>query len=162
MSRMKKCIAVDLGAESGRVIVGNVSVIDIVYRFQNSPVKIKDNIFWDILSIFKEIKKGLKKAFEKYPGQIISIGIDAWGVDFGLLDKDGDLIGNPYHYRDSRTDCIMDEIFKVIQKEELYEETGIQLMQINSIFQLYSFYKDKREIFNNVKYFLTFPDLLNS
>ncbi len=158
---MKKCIAVDLGAESGRVIVGNVSEIDIVYRFQNSPVKIKESIYWDILSIFKEIKEGLKKAFAKYPEQIVSIGIDTWGVDFGLLDKNGDLIGNPYHYRDSRTDCVMDEVFKVIQREELYKETGIQLMQINSIFQLYSFLKNKKNIFDTVKYFLTIPDLLN-
>lgn len=158
---MKKCIAVDLGAESGRIIAGNVSDIEILYRFENSPVKIKENIFWDILSIFKEIKKGLKIAFEKYPDNIESIGIDTWGVDFALLDNNGDLIGNPYHYRDPRTDGIIDEVFKIITKEELYQETGIQLMQINTIFQLYSFFKTKPELAKNAKHFLTIPDLLN-
>jgi len=158
---MKKFIAIDIGAETGRVIVGDVSKMEIIYRFPNHLVRVKDSIFWDILGIFNEIKKGLKKAFEKYPNQIVSIGIDTWGVDYVLLDDDGDLLGNPYHYRDKRTDNIMEEVFKIIPKKEIFTETGIQFMQINTIYQLYSFAKNKPQVFGNAKYFLTIPDLLN-
>ena len=158
---MKKFVAIDLGAESGRVIVGDVSKMEIIYRFPNNLVRVKDSIFWDILGIFNEIKKGLKKAFNKYPNQIVSIGIDTWGVDYVLLDKDGDLLENPYHYRDKRTDSIMEEVFKIIPKKEIFAETGIQFMQINTIYQLYSFTKKKPQILENTKYFLTIPDLLN-
>ena len=158
---MKKFVAIDLGAESGRVIVGDVSKMEIIYRFPNNFVRVKDSIFWDILGIFNEIKRGLKEAFKKYPNQIISIGIDTWGVDHVLLDNDGDLLGNPYHYRDKRTDNIMEEVFRIIPKKEIFTETGIQFMQLNTIYQLYSFARKKPQIFENTKYFLTIPDLLN-
>jgi len=158
---MQKFIAIDLGAESGRVIVGDISGTEIVHRFPNKPVRINDSIYWDILNIFTQVKKGMKIAFKKYPGEIVSIGIDTWGVDHVLLDKDGDLLGNPYHYRDKRTDNIMDEIFKIIPKEDVFAESGIQFMQINTLYQLYSFMKNKPQIFKATKYFLTIPDLLN-
>jgi len=158
---MQKFIAIDIGAETGRLIVGDVSKMEIIYRFPNNFVRVKDSIFWDILGIFNEIKRGLKEAFKKYPNQIISIGIDTWGVDYVLLDNDGDLLGNPYHYRDKRTDNIMEEVFRIIPKKEIFTETGIQFMQLNTIYQLYSFAKKKPQIFENTKYFLTIPDLLN-
>lgn len=158
---MKKFVAIDLGAESGRVIVGDLSKMEIIYRFPNNLVRVKDSIFWDILGIFNEIKKGLKEAFKKYPNQIVSIGIDAWGVDYVLLDDDGDLLGNPYHYRDKRTDNIMELVFKLIPKKEIFTETGIQFMQINTIYQLYSFAREKLQVLKNARYFLTIPDLLN-
>ncbi len=158
---MQKFIAIDIGAESGRVIVGDVSKMEIIYRFSNSLARVKGSIFWDILGIFNEIKKGLKEAFKKYSAQIVSIGIDTWGVDYALLDSDGDILGNPYHYRDKRTDNIMEEVFKIIPKEEIFAETGIQFMQINTIYQLYSFAKNKPKVFGNARYFLTIPDLLN-
>ena len=158
---MQKFIAIDIGAESGRVIVGDVSKVEIIYRFPNNLVRVKDSIFWDILGVFNEIRKGLKEAFKKYPDQIVSVGIDTWGVDYVLLDNDGDLLGNPYHYRDKRTDNIMEEVFRIIPKKEIFTETGIQFMQLNTIYQLYSFAKKKPQIFENTKYFLTIPDLLN-
>jgi len=158
---VKKFVAIDLGAESGRVIVGNLSKMEIIYRFPNHLVRVKDSIFWDILGIFNEIKKGLKEAFKKYPHQIVSIGIDAWGVDYVLLDDNGDLLGNPYHYRDKRTDNIMELVFKRIPKKEIFTETGIQFMQINTIYQLYSFAREKPQILEDTRYFLTIPDLLN-
>ena len=158
---MQKFIAIDIGAETGRVIVGDVSKMEIIYRFPNNLVRVKDSIFWDILGIFNEIKKGLKKAFKKYPNQIVSIGIDTWGVDYVLLDDDGDLLGNPYHYRDKRTDNIMEVVFNIIPKKEIFTETGIQFMQLNTIYQLYSFAKKKPQILENTRYFLTIPDLLN-
>jgi len=158
---VKKFVAIDLGAESGRVIVGDLSKMEIIYRFPNHLVRVKDSIFWDILGIFNEIKKGLKKAFKKYPHQIVSIGIDAWGVDYVLLDDNGDLLGNPYHYRDKRTDNIMELVFKRIPKKEIFTETGIQFMQINTIYQLYSFAREKPQVLEDTRYFLTIPDLLN-
>jgi rhamnulokinase len=142
-SMMQKFIAIDIGAESGRVIVGDVSKVEIIYRFPNNLVRVKDSIFWDILGVFNEIRKGLKEAFKKYPDQIVSVGIDTWGVDYVLLDNDGDLLGNPYHYRDKRTDNIMEEVFRIIPKKEIFTETGIQFMQLNTIYQLYSFAKKK-------------------
>src|SRR5665648_1070628 len=154
---MEKFVAIDLGAESGRVIVGDLSKIEIIYRFPNHLIRVKDSIFWDILGIFNEIKK----AFKKYPNQIVSMGIDTWGVDYVLLDDDGDLLGNPYHNRDKRTDNIMEEIFRIIPKKEIFTETGIQFMQINTIYQLYSFARKKPQILENTRYFLTIPDLLN-
>ncbi len=158
---MQKFIAIDIGAETGRVIVGDVSKMETIYRFPNHLVRVRDSIFWDILGIFNETKKGLKIAFKKYPGQIASIGIDTWGVDYVLLDDDGDLLWNPYHYRDKRTDNIMEVVFNIIPKKEIFTETGIQFMQINTIYQLYSFAREKPQVLGNARYFLTIPDLLN-
>ena len=158
---MQKFIAIDLGAESGRVIVGDVSEMEIVHRFPNKAVRIKDSIYWDILNIFTQVKRGLKIAFKKYPDKIVSIAIDAWGADYVLLDNDRDLLGNPYHYRDKRTDNIMEEVFKIIPQKEIFTETGIQFTQFNTIYQLYSFTKNKAKIYKAAQYFLTIPDLLN-
>ncbi len=154
-------IAIDLGAETGRVIVGDLKKNWVVRRFPNQPVRIKESIFWNLLSIFSEIKKGIKEAVKNFPNQITSVGIDTWGVDFVLLDKEGDLIGNPYHYRDKRTDHIVEEVFQKISRKELFQSTGIQFMQINSLFQLYSFVSQKPEVIPSIRYFLTIPDLLN-
>ncbi len=156
-----KHVAVDLGAESGRVIVGDVTEIHVVHRFSNLPVRVGDSIFWDVLSIFSEIKAGLKAAFSTYPDAIASIGVDTWGVDFGLVDASGALIGNPYHYRDDRTDGVMEEVFGRVDREEIYRITGIQFMQINSIYQLYAFAKASPESYRAAAHFLHTPDLLN-
>jgi rhamnulokinase len=158
---MKKHIAVDLGAESGRIIVGDISSIDTVHRFANMPVRIHDSIYWDILSIFREIKNGLKKAFSRYPGQIVSMGIETWGVDYALLDSQGDLLGNPYHYRDSRNDTMPEIFFQTVPMEEVYRETGIQIMQINTLYQLLAHNRSKPGVVEQARYFVTTPDLLN-
>ena len=154
-------VAVDLGAESGRVIVGDVTEIEVVHRFSNLPVRVRDSIFWDVLSIFSEIKAGLRAAFSRYPDTIASIGVDTWGVDFGLIDASGALIGNPYHYRDDRTDGVMEEVFGRVDREEIYRITGIQFMQINSIYQLYAGAKASPEAYRAGARFLHIPDLLN-
>ena len=158
---MRKYAAVDLGAESGRVIVGTVAEMEVVHRFATGPVRIGDSIFWDFLSIFSEIKTGLGNAFAAYGDDIASIGIDTWGVDYGLLDKDGDLIGNPYHYRDERTDDVPDELNSIVPLEKVYNQTGIQIMQLNTIFQLYVFAKRKPGLLSQVGSLLTIPGLLN-
>ena len=136
MAEVKQYIAVDLGAESGRVMLGSISagklVLEQVHRFSNGPVEEKGTLRWDFNRLLGEVKAGMKKA----NGQIAGVGVDSWGVDFGLLDADGKLIENPYHYRDSRTNGMMEKAFELLSKREIYESTGVQFMQLNSIYQL--------------------------
>jgi rhamnulokinase len=124
-------------------------------------VLINGSLYWNILSIFEEIKTGLKAAFRKYGDQIASIGIDTWGVDYGLFDTAGDLIAFPYHYRDGRTDEIQQEFAEKISLKEIYQETGIQMMKINTIFQLYAHIKEHPWITDATRHFLTLPNLFN-
>jgi len=140
MAEVKKYIAVDLGAESGRVMLGSVSVEKIVleeiYRFGNGPVKENGSLRWDFHKLLSEIKTGIGKAAKSAGAQVWGIGIDSWGVDFGLLDTDGKLIENPYHYRDGQTNGITEKAFKMMSKREIYENTGLQFLQFNSVYQL--------------------------
>ena len=158
---MNKYIAVDLGASNGRVIVGDLNSIEIMHRFPSRPVRIKDAIYWDFLALMADIREGLKAAFSKYGDEIVSIGFDTWGVDYALLDENGDLLGNPYHYRDNRTDGMMDEFFKIVPKQDVYDETGIQFMQLNTLFQLFAHSRTSPGTIRAAKHFLTVPDLLN-
>lgn len=158
---MKKYIAVDLGASNGRVIVGNLEGFEVTNRFPTWNIRLGDSVYWDILAIFNEIKKGIKEAVKLYPEDIVSIGIDTWGVDHGLLDKNGALIGNPYMYRDSRTDTAMEEVFKIVPRKEIYDRTGIQFNQFNTLYQLWAMKRDSPEILSAVKHYLSVPDLLN-
>jgi rhamnulokinase len=140
MAEIKKYIAVDLGAESGRVMLGSVSAeklaLEEVHRFGNGPIEEGGSLRWDFEKLLSEIKTGIKKATKKATAQIWGIGIDTWGVDFGLLDADGRLIENPYHYRDSQTNGMREKAYELISKREIYENTGIQFMQLNSVYQL--------------------------
>jgi rhamnulokinase len=156
---MNKYAAIDLGAESGRVIVGNVGEIEEVYRFDNGPVRKDGSIFWDMENIFAEIKTGLKLAFDRY--EIRSIGLDTWGIDYGLLDDEGNLIGGVYNYRDPRTDGMPDLVYSIMPKREVYEETGIQFMSINTIFQLYAAGRCEPESLGRACTLLTVPNLLH-
>lgn len=136
----KRVLAFDFGASSGRAIIGHFDGENIrleeVHRFSNDPVSVNGTLYWDILRLFFEIKQGLTKA--KLAGGFDSIGIDTWGVDFGLLDEFGCLLENPVHYRDARTKGMIDEVFKTVPREELYSRTGIQFMELNTLFQLCS------------------------
>jgi len=158
---MEKYAAVDLGAESGRIVVGDVRAIEEVYRFENQPVRIGNSIYWDVLGIYTEIKRGLKTAFNRYPDQIRSIGLDSWGVDYALLDRQGDLIGGVYHYRDPRNDGVPQQVYTRVPRREVYEETGIQHMQINTIYQLYAHGKAKPELIEQACTMLTVPNLFH-
>lgn len=158
---MKKHIAIDLGAESGRIIVGDVRRIEVVYRFPNLPVRVGGSLYWDLLGTYAEVKRGLREAFARYPGEIASMGLDTWGVDYVLLDRAGELVGNPYHYRDARTDGVPEELFEIVPKRELYAATGAQIMQINTIYQLYSFARRHPELYRAAAHFLHTPDLYN-
>ena len=140
-------IAADFGAGSGRVILGtlfnNKIKLTEVHRFENKIIETDTHIFWDLDYLFNELLNGLKKVAELGKKNILGIGIDTWGVDYALLNDNNELLNNPYVYRDSRTNGIMDEVFKIIPKKKIYEQTGIQFLQFNTIYQLFAELKDE-------------------
>ena len=159
----KRVLAFDFGASSGRAIVGvfDGEKIELreVHRFSNDPVTINGTVYWDVQRLFFEIKQGILKA--KEDGGFDSIGIDTWGVDFGLLRKDGTLIENPVHYRDKRNDGMAEFAKKYISHEEMYDITGIQFMDFNTVFQLLSLKENRPYILEEADTLLFMPDLLS-
>jgi rhamnulokinase len=131
--------AVDLGASSGRVMVGRVAPNELelteVHRFPNEPVRLPDGLHWDILRLYREVLAGLREAARAADG-LVSVGVDSWGVDFGLLDDAGRLVGNPYHYRDTGWAAAVDAVHGVVTPAELYRRTGLQFLPFNTIYQL--------------------------
>ena len=161
-----KVLAFDLGASSGRAILGlidknNKLNLDEIYRFPNEGVQIGDSIYWDIIALFQEIKKGIIEYVKKYGPELESIGIDTWGVDFILLDHNNELIGPVHHYRDIRTKGLNEEMFKVVSKEEIFNQTGIQFLELNSSTQIYSMVKNKSPRLAITKKFIMIPDYFN-
>ena len=155
-------IAADFGAGSGRVIVGTwlaaskTIELEEIHRFGNEQKMIDGHLRWDFETLFNELKTGLKKAFAKYGDEIKSIGIDTWGVDYGLLDKEGRLIANPICYRDDRTKGMMDAAFQKMPKEEFFQYAANQFMEINTVFQLMS-----ETDLQRAEILLFMPDLFN-
>ncbi len=162
---MTTYLAIDLGAESGRTMLGHLDgnrlEVGEVYRFANTPVRLPDGLHWDVLQLWNEIKKGIQLAAASHTPMISSMGVDAWGVDFALLDRAGSLLGNPYHYRDARTDGIPEAAFQRVPQAVIYEHTGTQMMQINTLFQLYSMVLSRSPLLEIAQTFLTIPDLFN-
>lgn len=154
-------VAVDLGAESGRVIAGDLERLDVLHRFPGKSQKIQGHLYWDAPAIFSEILIGLKTAFTRYGHEISSIGIDTWGVDYALLDETGAVLGNPFHYRDSRTDGVMEELRERLGDRRIYEASGIQFLPFNTIYQLSEEVKNRAGRLKAAADFLTIPDLLN-
>lgn len=163
MSQNKIYLAVDLGAGSGRVLAGEFDGTRIelheLNRFDNTPVELPSGWHWNITALYQSILDGLKKAAETYGDSPISIGIDTWGVDYGLFDKAGRMLGLPYQYRDSRTDGMMEAAYDKVPKEEIYKATGIQFMFFNSIFQLLA-EVEKNPALGLAEDLLFIPDLL--
>lgn len=157
----KRVLAFDFGASSGRAIIGcfdgDKIELQEVHRFSNDPVSVGGTVYWDVLRLFHEIKQGIIKA--KIAGGFDSIGIDTWGVDFGLIDAEGKLMENPVHYRDARTVGLVDEAFKTMPKEKLYGITGIQFMELNTLFQLISLKKYRPWMLERAEKMLFMPDL---
>lgn len=160
----KTCIAVDIGASSGRVIAGtlqdNKMIIKEIYRFKNNMIHLNNHCYWDIDHLFAEIIKGLKKLSKKHIN-IQSIGIDTWAADYVLLDDKNRRISPVFSYRDDRTNGIMEEFFKLIDPKKIYEKTGIQFLKFNTIYQLYEHVKTNKEIVDKIDTFLMVPDYLN-
>lgn len=161
MSKKVYYAAVDLGASSGRVMLAcldNETIsIQEVHRFENGPVEQDGSLRWDFPRLFGQVQEGLRKAFETQPS-IRSIGIDTWGVDFGLLDAQGNLLENPYHYRDRRTEGMIDQAARTLPKKEIYFNSGIQFMPFNTLFQLLAY--RQQEIFSRASKLFFMPNLL--
>lgn len=160
----KKMLAIDLGASSGRGIVGAFDGQKLSlkenHRFSNDPVILGGRMYWDILRIFHEIKQSIAKTV--LDGDAIrSIGIDTWGVDYALLDASGRMLANPYHYRDARTEGVVSYVGRFFAPSELYAQTGIQCMNFNTIFQLVCDLRDDPKMVENASRMLNIPDLLN-
>ena len=158
-------LAFDLGASSGRAILGTLSNDNLelteIHRFSNQMQLINGHYFWNIFSLFNELKIGLRKCVKEFGIQPESIGIDTWGVDFVHLTKEGLILSLPFAYRDSRTNTSMDDLFQIVPKEEVYAQTGIQFMQFNSLFQLFSMVKDQSSLLGITDSILFMPDALN-
>ncbi|MGH9494235.1 MAG: rhamnulokinase [Candidatus Sulfotelmatobacter sp.] len=155
-------LAFDLGAESGRAVIGRLQsgilTAQEIHRFPNEPVNEGGSLRWDVRKLWSEIRKSLDKVRET---PLTSIGVDAWGVDYALLDANGELLHNPFHYRDCRTEGAMEEVLRKVPKEEIYRATGIQFMPINTLYQLYAERRGNPEAIASAKHLVTIPDLFN-
>jgi rhamnulokinase len=164
MSAGKKLLAFDLGAESGRGVLGvfdgNRIRLQEVHRFANGAVRTLDSLHWDALRLHSEILIGLRKAALEHGG-IDSVGIDTWGVDFGLLGRGGALLGNPRHYRDPHTENILDAAFARVPRLEIFRQTGIQFMRFNTLFQLLALQRDRSSLLDAAETLLFMPDLFH-
>jgi rhamnulokinase len=165
VDRALSFLAIDLGAESGRGIVGRFDGerlrLEEVHRFPNQPVRLLDTLYWDFPRLFHEIKTAIARGAGAAGGRLAAVGVDGWGVDYGLLDERGRLLSNPVHYRDARTDGVMEEVFRRVPREEIFERTGIQFIQLNTLFQLYAQRRDQPGLLSQARRLLPIADLVN-
>ena len=166
MSRPEKVfIAADLGASSGRVVAGRLDQtrlhLDELHRFPNGPINVAGHLHWDCLALWQNIQDGLRIAATKHGSSVECIGVDTWGVDFGLLTSNGELVGNPYHYRDARTQGTMASVFETISREAIFEETGLQFMELNTLYQLWAMNRANSPLLAAADSFLMMPDLFH-
>jgi rhamnulokinase len=176
LNQTRNFLAIDLGASNGRAVIGRFDgtrlALEEIHRFPNGPVQLpllggnetrgqQVSLHWDALTLFGEVKQGLAKAVKCCGSDLASAGLDTWGVDFALLDRKGELIGNPYHYRDSRTDGMANEAFRRVPREEIFANTGIQFMEINTLFQLFAMVYQRSPLLDIADQLLMMPDLLN-
>jgi rhamnulokinase len=155
-------LAFDLGAESGRVMLGRLhsGLLDIseIHRFPNEPVRQNGSLHWDVLRLWLEIKRGLERVSA---ASVESVGVDAWGCDYALVGERGGLLENPYHYRDKRTDGVMEAVFARVSAEDIYSVTGVQFLPFNTLYQLYSACRSTPRLIDAAQTFGTIPDLMN-
>jgi rhamnulokinase len=158
----KPYLAFDFGAESGRAVLAHLQsgilTTEEVHRFPNEPVEYGGALHWDVPRLWFEVRKALARLDEV---ELAGIGVDAWGVDYALLGERGELLENPYHYRDRRTEGVMEEVLRKVSKEDIYEATGIQFMPINTLYQLFAARRQTPKLLEAAKYLLTIPDLFN-
>jgi rhamnulokinase len=158
-------LAVDLGASSGRVVAGlfdgNQLALEEVYRFDNGGVPIAGRMQWDLLNQWQHVLRGLRAAGKLYGGRVASVGVDTWGVDFGLVGRNDELLGNPYHYRDRRTAGILDKAFAIVPREEIFAATGLQFMEFNTLYQLLAMKLGGSPLLDAAQSLLLIPDLFH-
>jgi rhamnulokinase len=164
MTAVKKFLAFDLGAESGRGILGKFDgqwlSLEDVHRFPNGAVATLDTMHWDVLRLHAEMVQGLRLCAGKH-GSVDGIGIDTWGVDFALLGRNDTLLGNPRHYRDPHTEGVMELAFALVPRADLYRVTGLQFMRFNSLFQLLALKRDRSPLLDVAERLLFIPDLFH-
>ncbi|HBN75820.1 MAG TPA: rhamnulokinase [Planctomycetaceae bacterium] len=155
-------LGIDLGAESGRVMAGRFDgtrlQLDELHRFANGPTNIAGTLRWNLVGLWKEILIGLTKAAERYGDSIVSVGVDTWGVDYVLLSKTNEVLGIPYNYRDTRNEGMMNVAFSRVPKAEIFAQSGLQFMEINSLYQLLAMQKEHPDVLAIVDKFLMIPD----
>lgn len=160
----QRLAAVDLGAESGRVVVGTLAAdrlaLEEAHRFPNVPVRVRGTLHWDVLRLWSEVEAGLRRAGSA--GEVASVAVDTWGVDFALLDARGRLLANPVHYRDGRTDGVPERVFERVPRDEVYATTGIQVMPINTLYQLAAMALERDPLLAQARRLLLMPDLFTS
>ena len=158
-------LAVDLGAESGRVMAGRFDgsriSLEQFHRFANGPVRIGGTMRWNLVSLWTEIQNGLREAGSKLNGSAVSVGVDTWGVDFVLMNKNDELLGQPWNYRDSRTDGMIQKACAKVPRAEIFAETGMQFLQINSLYQLLAMCERDPELVAQARKFLMVPDFFH-
>ena len=158
-------LGVDLGAESGRVMAGlfDGSKIEIhqMHRFANGPVHVGDSLRWNVLGLWSEIQQGLRKAGEQYGDAIRSVGVDTWGVDHVLMTDQDEIVAQPSHYRDPRTQGMLDYACSLVPKQEIFEQTGIQFMELNTLYQLLAMQKQNPKLLAVADSFLMMPDFFH-
>jgi rhamnulokinase len=158
-------LGVDLGAESGRVMAGlwdgSQMRLEELHRFPNGPVEIGRTLRWDVLRLWSEILHGLSAAAHRYGKAVRSIGVDTWGVDFVLLSKSNELLGQPFHYRDARTNDMMERAFKRVPRAEIFAATGLQFMQFNTLYQLLTVQRNNPELLAAADCLLMMPDFFH-
>jgi rhamnulokinase len=163
-SGSKNFLAFDLGATSGRAILGRLDSglikLEELHRFSNDPVQYNGEMHWDAPRLWFELRRALDIA-RRQAERIDSIGVDTWGVDYALLGEGGSLLENPYHYRDARTDGMVEEVTGKVTAERIYDQTGIQFMALNTLYQLYSASHRTPNLLYNAEFLVTMPDLLN-
>jgi rhamnulokinase len=164
MSTAKKFLAFDLGAESGRGIIGAFDGqklhLEILHRFPNGAVRLLDALHWDVLALYEAMLATLRLAAAAH-GSVDGLGVDTWGVDFALLGRDGALLGNPRHYRDPHTEGIMEDAFQRVPRQEIFRQTGIQFMRFNTLFQLLALQRDRSPLLDAAQTLLFMPDLFH-
>jgi rhamnulokinase len=162
---MSHFLAFDLGAESGRAMLGRLEQsrleLEELHRFPNQPVRLPDGLYWDSLRLFHEIREGLRVAGRERKLHLDGIGVDTWGVDFGLVDEAGRLVDAPRHYRDARNNGMLERTFKTVPRERIFELTGLQFMQFNSLYQLYAAKLEGTAGLKAGRQLLFMPDLLS-
>jgi rhamnulokinase len=158
-------LAIDLGAESGRVMAGlwngKTIRLDEIHRFSNGPVHLGDSLRWDVLRLWAEIQNGLALAGRKYGKTVVSVGADTWGVDYVLLDRRDEMLGQPYAYRDARTNGMMEKAFRKVSRSEIFAQTGLQFMQFNSLFQLLAAKQNTPQLLDAADCMLFMPDFIH-
>ncbi len=158
-------LAFDLGASSGRAVIGrfdgNVVELEEIHRFANGPVSVAGGLYWDALRLYEELLAGLRKCVQVSGPELAGIGIDTWGVDFALMDARNELLGNPRCYRDPRVQGMMERAFSRVSREEIFERTGLQFLEINTLYQLLSMAEKNSQHLRVARTFLMMPDLFN-